>query len=135
MAGVLSEVGTYLATQLTLTRGTDLFEGVMPPGPDACLAVLDGAGSASTLGFGVTSGIQYENPTIIIWTRGKAGDYDTPRDQAHLARQALAKVQAMELSSTLYHFIIPMQTPFVLTRDADERVVMAFNCRIRKEPS
>ena len=136
MAGMLDEVGTYLATQLTLLKATTLFEGIMPDDHDECLAVLDGASSASTLGFGVTTGVQYENPGLMIWCRGKAGDFDTPRDQAHLARQALAKVQATELSGTLYHFIIPMQSPFIIARDeSDKRVVFAFNCRVRKEPS
>ena len=134
---LLTEVGTYLAAQLTLVRGTTLFEGTLPDRPDVCLAVRDlGGGGPSTLGFGVTTGVQYENPHIQIVVRGKAQDRTTPQATAHLARQALAKVQAMTLTSTLYHFIIPMQSPFLLVVDkADERPVYAFNCRVRKEPS
>ena len=136
MAGMLTEVGTYLAAQLTLTKATDLFEGIMPPSPDACLSINDFPGAASTLGFGVTTGVQLENPGLQVLTRGEAGDYDTPRNQAHNARQALAKVQGMTLSGTDYELIIPQQSPFILDRDDDdERIVFAFNCRVRKEPS
>ena len=134
---LLAETGTYLAAQLTLTRGTNLFEGTLPDRPDACLAVLDSpAGEASTLGFGVTTGVQYENPRIQILVRKPKGESVAAQALAHLARQALAKVQATFLSGTNYHFIIPMQSPFKLVVDkADKRPVYAFNCRVRKEPS
>lgn len=135
MAGLVQEVGTYLASQLSLTRGTNLFEGIMPETPNACLAVLTYAGGPSELGFGVTTGVQYEQPGLAIWCRGEPNDYTTPRDQAHSARQALAKVQATSLSGTLYHYIIPLQSPFVLETDENERRVLAFNCRVKKEPS
>ncbi len=133
--GLLFEVGTYLAAQLSLTRGTTLFEGTQPEGVDECLTVLDGVSLSSTLGFGVTTGVQYQNPGLIIWCRGKSRKFDVPREQAEAAAEALAKVQATELSGTLYHFIIP-GSPFLLEVDeSDERKVFAVNCRVRKEPS
>ncbi len=135
MAGMLDEVATYLATQMTLVQGTNLFKGKVPEIADVCMILFATGGRASLVGFGVTTGVKYERPGLAVWTRGTAGDYDTPRDSAHTARQELTKVQAMSLSGTLYHMIIPLQSPFILERDKNDRVVMAFNCAVEKEPS
>ncbi len=136
MAGMLDEVATYLATQMAgFEEDTNLFKSKMPELVDVCMAIFAHPGRPSLIGFGVTDGVQYERPGLAVWTRGTAGDYDTPRDSAHTARQELAKVQGMTLSGTVYHMIIPQQSPGILERDKNDRVVMFFNCAVEKEPS
>jgi hypothetical protein len=136
MAGMESEVGTYLAAAgLGLTRGTNLFEGILPETPNTAVSLHQYGGDQSLLGFGVTTGVQYERPRLQVFVRGEPGEFTTARDLAHDIRQALAKVQATDLSGTGYHLVIPMQSPQILERDKNERLVFVFNCRVEKEPS
>ncbi len=140
MAGMLSEIGTRLAAasglSYSLTKATNLFEGTQPPAPNVCVSLLDYEGGPSFLGFGVTDGLRGESPRLAVWCRGEPRDYDGPRNQCHTIRQNLAQVQAATLSNTFYHLIIPMQSPFLLERDKNERITMACNFIItEKEPS
>ena len=44
MATVIDEIGTRLATAISGTLGTNVFQGMMPPTPDVCAAVYETGG-------------------------------------------------------------------------------------------
>lgn len=137
---LLDEIAVKLQALSVGTVGVDLFKGVMPETPDACTAVFEYGGRMPTFGFG-TAGVDYESPSVQVLCRGVKDDYQTPRDLAETAYQGLAAVEAETLTSdstgtsAFYHWIHPIQCPFCLDRDANGRVLFAFNCAIDKEPS
>jgi hypothetical protein len=130
-----AEVVDYLATELSLTAGTTIFETILPDTPDACVAVEETGGSAPERQFGSSAAI-FEFPNMRVLCRGAANDYSTPRAQAKTAWEKLLEITPQStLGSTAYQFVSPMQSPFELGRDSKDRVVIAFNCNVQKDPS
>lgn len=135
MANVLTEVGTYLASQLSLTQGTTLFLGGIPETPDVMLAIQEYPGEAGDYQFGA-AGLRWEYPRIQIVCRGAPNDYSTPRDQAASAHTALAAISVSSLTGTEYLLAMPLQPPNgILGQDDSGRWRISFNCRVWKEPS
>ena len=122
------------------TIGTTIHMGMMPETPDACCAVYEYGGIAPEYIFG-TAGIGIETPAVQVVFRGAKDDYATPRANAATAYNGLASVECTTLTSTsggtsaLYHWIHPSQAPFLMQRDANGRVYIAFNCLAEKELS
>lgn len=135
---VLDEIGKYLEDEGVGTVGTDLFLGFLPDTPAACVALQEYSASPPSPGFGVP-GIQHETPGVQVLARGTPEDYDGPRAKAEAAYKALAKVQGQTLtsaaSSAAYLMVLAQQSPFVLDRDAEMRVIFAANFLCEKELS
>ena len=134
MSSTLQEIGALLATAGVGTVGTSLFLGYMPDQPDACGAIYEYGGERAELGFGVP-GVQFENPSVQVVFRAGPQEYAAPRALAETAFRELAEVQATTLSGTRYLIVRPKQSPFEMKRDEAERVYIACNFDIRKEPS
>lgn len=66
---VLDELATHLATQLSLTVGTNLFKGSMPASPDTCVVITEYGGSPPVIGFGNTTGVAIEYPHVQVRVR------------------------------------------------------------------
>lgn len=134
----LDEIAAKLAALGCGTVGTTIHKGMMPETPDACVAVYEYGGVAPEFGFD-TAGIRYETPAVQVVCRGVAHDYTTPRATAQTAYTGLAAVEATTLSgggtSALYLTIHPQQSPFLMQRDDNNRVYIAFNCLCEKELS
>lgn len=135
---ILAEVGAYLVAQGLGEINVSLFLGTMPPdqGDEAVItSVREYPGLEGVMGFG-TPDIKEETPAIQLVFRGKPHDYAGPRAKAEQVYQALARVQAEQLSGTFIHWIHPRQPPSdILGRDDNERVRISFNCLVEKEPS
>ena len=128
----LEEIRTQI---IAILGGTPLVTcGELSRSTDVCTTVYETGGGGADLGLGV-DGIQYEYPAIQVVCRGAAKDYATPRATAQLIYKGLPKIQAESLSGVYYHWIRPMQAPFVLRRDENERVLIAVNFLCEKEPS
>jgi hypothetical protein len=109
--------------------------GALDPTPDELGVIAEYGGLQHEARFGVI-GIGYERPTIQVLFRGKPHDYATPMIRARQAFQALASVQPGMISSysnTQYLEIIPIQSPFSLGKDHNERYEIACNYLIKKE--
>jgi chloramphenicol 3-O-phosphotransferase len=130
----IDEIATFVASACSLTVGTDLFKGMLPPEPDEAACVYEYPGSAPDYVMGSAS-IDQENPRVQIVFRGERDDYETPRDTAETAYRALAAVANQSLSSTRYLNIEPLQSPFALGPDGNGRHRIAFNCQITKAVS
>lgn len=143
---VLNEIAAKIAALGLGTVGTNIFWGSMPETPDECCAVYEYGGSPPEMGFG-TAGIHFETPAVQVVFRGPvpgpgvATSYSGPRAKAETAYRGLAAVEVATLSagaggtSALYHWIHPQQAPFLMRRDEQDRVYIAFNCLCQKEPS
>lgn len=134
----LDEIAAKLATLGVGTVGTSIHKGMMPETPNVCTAVYEYGGAPPEFGFGA-AGLDRETPAVQIVCRGEPQDYATPRATAETAYAGLAAVECATLSgggtSALYLTIHPQQSPFLLKRDANERVYVCFNCLCEKELS
>ena len=130
---LLGALGTYMAanvTDATLTLGTNLFLGRLPDAPDTCVAVYETMGQAPDNTFGGSTAPVMENPRIQVVSRAVAY-----ADSASLAADIftqLTKVDNETLTSTTYQRIEPLQTPFALERDDQERMVTVCNYQVTK---
>jgi len=129
---LLDELATRLGTVSGLTYPIRV--GVMPNDVVECLVIREVPGLGAELGFGKV-GIYLEHPLITVEVRCPVEDYATGRAQLELAFQDLPKVQATELSGTLYHHIIPRQAPYLAYTDEKKRPVLAFTADVTKVPS
>lgn len=132
----LDELAAYLATELSMAVGTDLFSNRAPPTPDAVLTIYETGGSPSELGLGV-AGVLYEFPSVQVVARGAKDDFVTPRTVAENAYRALAEIQGATLSGTEYLLVRPLNPPQSTAPGVDEdgRPRWSFNVLVEKELS
>ena len=116
------------------TLGTIQIGGIAAS-PDELGAINEYGGFAAEARFGVR-GVGYENPTIQLVFRGAPHDYETPMTRARNAWQLLASVLPGTISTgtSEYLTIKPMQSPFSLGQDLNQRYTIVCNYLIRKEP-
>lgn len=122
MADLLDEIGAYLVAQGRGTLATNLFLGYLPTSPSTLIAVYEYAGAPPSRTMRNTTKV--ENPRIQV----------VCRDASYSAAKATARsvwndlnVGTTMLSGTNYLAITPLQSPFLLKRDSDERVLIAAN--------
>jgi|TARA_R110002020_G_scaffold246713_4_gene460601 hypothetical protein len=130
---MLTDVGTYLAaasiSTQDLTLGTNLFLGRLPDSPDTCVALVQTAGVAPEDTFG-TSYPPLETQGLQVLSRAAA--YATAESLAVDIFKSLQTVDNQTLTSTLYLKIEATQSPFALSRDTQERGIVACNYLIMK---
>ena len=132
MADMLDELGDYLEAQGVGTLAEDLFIGAYPDKPDSMVAVMEYQGDAPSLTHSAP-GVSYERRRIQIMARGLTrGAAMVLATGADVALQA---VRNMDLGGTRYLGIYPLQSPFPLGRDANERYKVVCNYRVEKAPS
>ena len=66
MTILIEELATYLATQLQLTVGSDIFVSHLPPAPDSAIAVLEAGGETAPF-----TGVERRRIEVIV----RASDY------------------------------------------------------------
>lgn len=109
------------------TFGTDIFVGMMPKAPDACICIYDtGSWRQPETGFSC----QY--PTIMVKIRGPRGNYTTGYAKAKEVFDALHATYNETWNSTLYVFIIAIQDPFFIGYDENNRPLFSVNFRIER---
>lgn len=128
---VLAELVTYLATQSIGTAATDLFYGLMPESPDACVVLYEYGGMPNEPDLG-TPNTRLEFPRVQVVTRGVKNDYDGPRLKAQDVVTALTKIANQTLSGVSYKAVQAIQPPFFLRRDDNFRVEFACNFQVTK---
>lgn len=130
----LDDVATFVASAASLTIGTTLFKGTMPATPETCTAIYEYSGLPPDHVFGSTA-IACEYPRLQIVCRGPKDDYQTPRATAETIYRALAAARNQTLTSTRYQHLSPLQSPFLMGRDANARILVGFNVDCAKELS
>ena len=132
MANVLDDLATRCATAISGTVGTNVFKRLLPPSPDACVALIETGGLPPTRALG-TAGVQYERPGIQFLIRGAPNDYQTPRTTAQTLFENLATIETEDLSGTRYYLSENLQEPFALDVDENHRPTIAFNMVFTKD--
>ena len=129
---LLDELATYLAAQGIGTQGVDLFNGVLPDSPPDAVALFEYGGVAPVHALGGGQA-KYERPRVQVVAR--ATTYSAARSKIETIYKLLQAVSNASLSSVRYLSIEAVQSPFLLTRDENARVVLACNFQIVKELS
>ena len=133
---LLTDVGTYLAAATVstadLTLGTNLFLGREPDSPDTCVTLYETGGAGPDDTFGGDTAPSLENPGLQV--RSRAAAYSTAQSLAVDVWSLLAKVINETLTSTKYLKISPVQSPFALDRDDQDRMIFVCNFDVVKVP-
>lgn len=133
---LLDEVGTYLQTEGIGTLGTDLFKGLLPDIPDACVALIETGGQASEHVLSSAVGAPaWEAPSFQVTCRAGRRDYSAARIKANDVFKLLDGLANITLSSVRYLSISAIQAPFAMPRDEQERPLLIFNCAVKKDVS
>jgi hypothetical protein len=126
----LVDIATYLdSQQASLTLGTNLFLGRMPDAPDTCVALYEYGGSApdNTMGGGLPV---LQNPSVQIAVRAVL--YASAESLISLCWGTLESIVDMSLSGTRYNRVTAIQSPFVLERDSQDRVIFVQNFNVTR---
>lgn len=115
------------------TLGTSLFYGAIPATPIDAVAVIPYAGSPAVAKFG-TQGVYLEYPRAQVRVRRQRGQAGAALDVAQAAFLACQR-DAVTLQGTLYHWLRPLQSPYLLSIDDTGAVEVCFNVEAEKEPS
>jgi len=127
----LDDIGTYLASQVgSLTLGTNLFLGRLPDDPDTCVALYEYGGETPVSTMGGDAMPPVEQPRIQVNVR--APGYPSAHTLALSVWTALEAILNETLTSTRYHRVAAIQSPFPLERDSADRVIFAQNYRVQK---
>ena len=132
MPELIQDLVVFLAANGHGTAATDLFQDVMPDGPDACVAVLSTPGGPSDGQFG-TDTLKHERPRASIWARAAREDIAAARTKAFAMYKDVGKIQAESVNGTFYNMLIVLQPPFHLKDDDQVRPIYVFNVEAEKE--
>lgn len=124
------DMAAYLVAQnigLTIepTAGANLFVGVLPQSPDACVAIIEGAGSPPALNMDVLAKV--DNPAIQIRARDPV--FPTGYATVMAVFKALHGLTETSLvtSGAYVKAIWALQSPVHLGRDVNQRHEWSFN--------
>lgn len=123
--GLVEELGTFLDTASTrFTLGTNLYLQMLPDEPHTAASITEYPGAAPTQVFAGDLPA-FENARVAITCRSTSSA--TARANAHAAWVAVQKIANESLSSVSWLRASPIQSPFLLKRDAQGRDVFQFS--------
>ena len=131
----VADLGAYLVTNVTaetLVAGTNLFYGRLPDAPDTCAAIFETGGAGPDDTFGANTVPVFSNPRVQVVARAAA--YTDASTLADDIWTQLTKVANESLSGSAYQRVTPVQSPFPLDRDNQDRAVIACNYQISRTP-
>lgn len=102
-------------------------------GSDQELLVIRETGSSDQMSVQETVGIKYVEQTAQILTR--ATTYPVARSLIYAAYDVFRVVRNQLIQGTFYMGIDPVQSPFQIARDENDRWFFAFNLRAKKRIS
>ena len=108
------------------TRGTNLFTGLMPDSPDACVAVYNRGGDAPE----TTNKIK--NPQIRINVRGRLPDYESTWNWANRIFELLDGMTNATVGGSRYIQIRARGDIYDKNRDQNGRIIFELNFRVMR---
>lgn len=129
---LLDEMVSRATAEGLVAAGYELRSGPMPASPDKVMVLRETGGAAPEVAFG---GDVVEQPGLQLVVRGVPHDYEGPRAVIEAFHQAVLGWGAFVADGTRYLALIPLQSPFPLRVDANERQELAVNYLAQKEPS
>lgn len=127
---VVEDLGAALATAGVGAVGSTLFYNQMPSAPHNCVVLHEYSGNAPEFALPSTGGVATEHPRVQITSR--ATTEAIARSKAQTAYETLAKVANQTLTTTRYLRVEPLQAPFFLRKDENERWLFVFNVEVEK---
>ena len=127
---VLDEIGGYLQTNQVGKLGETIFLGILPDAPDDVIAIYEYGGEQPYYVHDKV-GISYDTPRVQFVVRSSS--YSTARQTADTLYKLMGRCVNKVVGGTYYVAIQPLQPPFLLNRDANQRVLIAFNAQVIKE--
>lgn len=130
----LDDIADYLTSGGAGTQGTDLFKGALPPAPDSAIALYEtgGLGTVHTMG-NVAGQAAVEQPGLQVMSR--ASSYQVARANAQKAFLLLDGLPKRTINGVQYYWGAARQSPFLATKDEQDRFLVAFNVDIIKDMS
>ena len=132
---ILDDIATYLAANSTrLTVGVNLTKSFMPDTPDTCTTVFETGGFVPV--HYMSTGTQtrtFESPSIMVHSRST--DYQTVRsviDDVFTILDGVRDTNLPTSTGTYYQQIGAVQSPFLVTRDQNDRFVLSVNFDVTK---
>lgn len=130
---LLESVGTYLQAQGQGTLATNLFLGLMPPSPDACVTLYENSVGAPMETMG-SAAVAVDLIGLQVIVRGTRDDYPTARDKALTVRTLLAGITETTLSGVHIHRISADTWPIPLGNDDLDRPQFSVRFRAMVRP-
>jgi len=114
------------SSPLALTFGTNIFVGLMPDSPDACVSVLDSPGLPPD-----PNG--YYLPYVHILVRGGQGEYLSTSDRAAAIMAAVHEYKGTPTGASYYYTgVWATSEPFFIGTDDNLRPLFSINLRIQR---
>lgn len=123
---LLDDLGFLLGATSVGVLNQTIFLGGFPTTPDTCINLEEYGGSAPLI---LHDSSYYENPRVQVTVR--AMDYQVARQLAENAHAALISHNTL-LNNTRYLSIAPLQSPFAMGRDGNNRRLIGFNVEAMK---
>lgn len=128
MSEVLDDIGAFLEAQAVGTQGTTLFLSVLPDAPDACVAVIETQGPGPVDTFIDTQPV-VETPRFQVLVRALRPDSAKTKARAAWTALASAPTGTIGGGDKAWLNIDVEQSPFMIGRDDNDRVIYGFNCQ------
>jgi hypothetical protein len=140
---VLGELSAYVVNAstryalATSSTAISIWESAFPSDEtDTALGFYESGGPAPVY---TQTGLSYERPTVQVICRSSA--YATARDNAEHVYTILSAVENLDIAKstaggvTSYITVSPVQSPFDMGRDAEQRAQISCNYQVQKEVS
>ncbi len=132
---LLDDIGDLLSTGGIGTVGSTadygIYLGVMPNAPDKVVSINETGGVAPYRRMTDTAGeVAAERPRVQVIVRSTL--YSTGRQKANDAWKLLESLPERTINSTRYLYAESVQSPFLIGRDENDRVMIGFNVDIVK---
>lgn len=118
-----------LAGTLTGIGVPTIYIGTMPAAPDKCVVLYEYPGLPRKR----THEGDYHQPRVQVNSRSK--NYVEADALIWAAHDVLATIQNTALQGVWYVAVEPLQDPFYLRKDENDRHIFAFNAQVMKRPS
>ena len=129
--GLLDDIGTLLVNNGLGTIGTNLFLSLLPANvADASVVIIETGGSEPGY-VHETAQASTERPSFQVIVRDS--DPETARSKANTIWKLLSKQRNTLINSSKYLSIRPIQSPFPLGRDENERDQIIANYAVVRE--
>ena len=123
--GLVEDLGTYIDSASTrFTLGTNLYLNASPDEPATAAAIIEYPGGSPDYVFANDLPVN-ENARVQIACRSTSST--RARANAHAAWVAVSGIANETLSGKSWLRAKPIQSPFLLRRDEQNRVIFAFN--------
>jgi hypothetical protein len=127
---ITEHIGQLLAQQGHGTLAVDLFIDSRPDTPDTCVALTTTGGQTPTWVHD-SAAVSTELPTFQVLARSKSTT--AARDKVHAIYAYLQTLGNSMINGVFFQRLVPLQTPFNMGRDGNNRWLWVVNFIAEKE--